>query len=243
MGCHLPPPRSAADVTKEVAVTQRPLQITIMNDYELVVAGVIEMLKPYADRVGVVEVDAHERPALPVDIVLFDTFGSTSSLTAVVKHIERHCLADRVVLYTWEPTPQAVSAARSAGINALISKALPASELVEALEQIHQASGFVVRSDPAGQVDELGSQPNRCHDWPGSTAQLSMREAEMVALICQGKSNSDIAQQTSLSPNSVKAYIRSAYRKMGVTTRAQAVAWGISHGFLPQPCRLHLADP
>jgi two-component system, NarL family, response regulator LiaR len=35
--------------------------------------------------------------------------------------------------------------------------------------------------------------------------------------------------------NSVKTYIRSAYRKMGVNHRAQAVAWGIQHGFTPPP--------
>ena len=36
-----------------------------------------------------------------------------------------------------------------------------------------------------------------------------------------------------LSPNTVKTYVRSAYRKMGVTTRAQAVAWGIENGLKP----------
>jgi DNA-binding CsgD family transcriptional regulator len=34
-----------------------------------------------------------------------------------------------------------------------------------------------------------------------------------------------------LSPNSVKSYIRSAYRRIGATSRSQAVLWGIEHGF------------
>ena len=36
-----------------------------------------------------------------------------------------------------------------------------------------------------------------------------------------------------LSINTIKSYIRSAYRKIGVTNRTQAVLWGVDHGFLP----------
>jgi NarL family two-component system response regulator LiaR len=40
-----------------------------------------------------------------------------------------------------------------------------------------------------------------------------------------------------LSINSVKTFIRSAYRKIGVQSRTQAVLWGTEHGFVPQPRR------
>ena len=36
-----------------------------------------------------------------------------------------------------------------------------------------------------------------------------------------------------MSVNTVKTYIRTAYRKMGVNTRARAVLWGVDHGFRP----------
>jgi DNA-binding NarL/FixJ family response regulator len=44
-------------------------------------------------------------------------------------------------------------------------------------------------------------------------------------------SNAEIAQQMHISLNSLKSYIRSAYRRVDVTTRSQAVLWGIDHGF------------
>ena len=62
---------------------------------------------------------------------------------------------------------------------------------------------------------------------------LSARETQVVALIVQGLSNAEIAATAFLSINSVKTYIRTAYRKMGVTRRAQAVGWGMTHGFAP----------
>ena len=73
--------------------------------------------------------------------------------------------------------------------------------------------------------------------WPGAEHGLTAREAEVIALITQGLSNQEIAEQTYLSINSVKTYIRTAYRKIDVTRRSQAVAWGLKHGFDPDVLR------
>ena len=51
--------------------------------------------------------------------------------------------------------------------------------------------------------------------------------------------NDQIVARTHLSINSVKSYIRSAYRRIGVTDRANAILWGIDHGFRPTPRREH----
>ena len=40
-----------------------------------------------------------------------------------------------------------------------------------------------------------------------------------------------------LSVNTVKSYIRSAYRKMRVDNRTRAVLWGVDHGFRPDTIR------
>ena len=43
---------------------------------------------------------------------------------------------------------------------------------------------------------------------------------------------------TYLSPNTVKSYVRSIYRKIGVDSRTRAVLWGVAHGFLPDRHRI-----
>jgi DNA-binding CsgD family transcriptional regulator len=58
-------------------------------------------------------------------------------------------------------------------------------------------------------------------------SRLSKREREIVTLISQGLSNQEIAEKLFLSINSVKTYIRTAYRRLDVTTRSQAVIWGV----------------
>ena len=74
-------------------------------------------------------------------------------------------------------------------------------------------------------------------EWPGQEAGLSARESEIIALITKGLTNQEIAERAYLSINSVKSYIRSAYRKIGVTRRSQAVAWGMQNGFEPDRVR------
>jgi len=68
--------------------------------------------------------------------------------------------------------------------------------------------------------------------WPAQDLGLTEREAGILALITQGLRNEEIAHRSYLSINTVKSYIRSAYRKMGVESRSQAILWGVDHGFV-----------
>jgi DNA-binding NarL/FixJ family response regulator len=108
------------------------------------------------------------------------------------------------------------------GVAGYLSKTLSAQELADALRAV-QAGDTVV--SPAPEDAPLLQQ-----EWPGRKEGLTAREAEVVALITRGYSNADIAEMASLSINSVKSYIRSSYRKMGVTSRTNAVLWGLDHG-------------
>ena len=209
----------------------QPITVAVVNDYELIAAGVAEILKRYSQRVRVVELDENASVAQPVDIILFDTFGSYAGMAGVAEGIARRWLPGRIVLYVWELSPAAEAYARAVGVDGVVSKGLGAAALVDVLEQVHRGEGFIFHDNPPADPDD--EQPNsdlRNHEWPGRAAGLSMREAEMVSLICQGLSNAQIAEHSYLSPNSVKSYIRSANRKIGVATRAQAIAWGMQNG-------------
>ncbi len=60
---------------------------------------------------------------------------------------------------------------------------------------------------------------------------LTPRESEILTLICAGHTNAAIAAELFLSINSIKTHIRGLYRKIGVTRRSQAVAWGLHLGY------------
>jgi DNA-binding NarL/FixJ family response regulator len=163
-----------------------------------------------------------------VDIALYDNFGQTQQRDLDVAHLLSGSRARQLVIYSWNVQPQMVSYAIDAGASGYLGKDLTAEELVTALEQV--AAGEVVISKDVDPLSGIG-------DWPGKEEGLSEREAEIIALITQGLSNEDIADKAYLSINTVKSYIRTAYRKMGVASRSQAVLWGVDHGFRPDRVR------
>jgi DNA-binding NarL/FixJ family response regulator len=199
-----------------------PIRLAVVDDYDVVVAGVAQMFSDYADRVQVVELDANEPVTTQVDIALFDTFAQGEADSPDLDVVLANPLAGRVAIYTWVFDERVVDAALRKGVRGYLSKTLPASQLVAALERIH--AGEVVVSPATARPVSVGQ------DWPGRTEGLTARESEVVALITQGRSNAEIAACTYLSPNSVKTYVRSAYAKIGVTSRTQAVLWGVKHG-------------
>jgi NarL family two-component system response regulator LiaR len=205
------------------------IRLAIVNDYEVVVHGLASMLRTYSDRVEVVEVDASTHPVSEVDIALFDTFAQSFRDRERIARLVSDPKIGKVVVYTWSADDPAVSQARVPGIAAYVSKRLAAGDLVTALERVH--AGETVRLQDSGRGPLVGG------DWPGREEGLTARESEVLSLITQGFSNNDIVDTTMLSINSIKSYIRSAYRKIGVTSRSRAVLWGIDHGFQPDRSR------
>lgn len=210
---------------------QAPITVALVDDYDIVVKGVANMLDPYRDRIVIAELDTNMPVDDPVDIVLYDSFAQPESDHEEIGVLVANPSANRVVVYTWNFHPDLIDSAREHGAHGYLSKTLPARELVAALEAVH--SGETVISDVAPRAR---SAPGL--DWPGRGEGLSDREAEILALITQGKSNADVARLTYLSPNTVKSYIRNVYRKIGVDSRTQAVLWGVKHGFTPDQNRI-----
>lgn len=200
-----------------------PIRLAVVDDYDVVVVGVAHMFRGYSERVKVVELAANEPVSVEVDIALFDTFAQGEADSSDLDVVLRNPLAKKVAVYTWVLDTAVVEAALRKGACGYLSKTLPASQLVAALERIH--AGEVVVSPAATPRAVVVGQ-----DWPGRSEGLTPRESEIIALITQGKNNAEIAAATYLSPNSIKTYIRSAYAKIDVDSRTQAVLWGVRYG-------------
>ncbi len=209
----------------------RPITVALVDDYDVVVMGVAKIIDRYRDRVIVAEIDTNESIEDEVDIVLYDCFAQPESDHDHIAALVENPHARRVVVYTWNFHPELVESARRQGVHGYLSKALPARELIAALEAVH--AGDVVISDPPGRAGGVNGL-----DWPGRSEGLSEREAEILALITQGLNNAEVAARTFLTPNTVKSYIRTLYRKIDVASRTQAVLWGIEHGFAPDHHRI-----
>ena len=101
------------------------------------------------------------------------------------------------------------------------------------------ASGFVPKSAPKDQLHRALSEvlaggvyfpgqdtpplPRRRDEPDSPSGPLTGRQIAVLALLAKGKSNKQIANELDISENTVKAHMTSILRKMGVTTRAQAI--------------------
>jgi len=189
-----------------------------MEDSELVVQGLRTMLEPHASLVTLVPHRA-DAPAPLCDLTLYEP--AAHRRTTGARGVPQR-FPTRMVAFGWDCTPEAVSTEMSRGAAGFVSKWLPARRLVWDLLQISE--GRVVVDAWTGQTP--ANKPP-AEKWP-----LTQRETEVLSMIASGRANREIAEETNLSINSVKSYIRGAYAKIEVSSRSQAVLWAIQHGLL-----------
>lgn len=122
-------------------------------------------------------------------------------------------------------------------------------------EELRASLAAALRNDPAFQVvsvaattDDLPSsaevvlvarsaddapaveQPTRRDVAIGTM--LTTREREILALLADGLANKQIAARLGISPNTVKTHLELLFEKLGVSSRAEAVASGVKRGLL-----------
>jgi DNA-binding CsgD family transcriptional regulator len=75
-----------------------------------------------------------------------------------------------------------------------------------------------------------GNRPERRHiDAPVLHPDLTRREAEVLALLAEGKTNREIGVELGISAHTVKNHLERVYAKLEVTTRLEAALWAVQH--------------
>jgi DNA-binding NarL/FixJ family response regulator len=200
-----------------VTVVAPPVDIALANDFELVVIGLARLLSPYEDRVQVRDVVVRGDPIREaVDVLLFDVFAHPDLGFTEIAPLVRDPNVAHVAVFTWQLDDATLERGFELGVSGYLAKNLSALELVVAIERI--AAGERLVTGHAGSDHHTTGR-----DWPGRAEGLSERESEVVILIAEGYTNAEIATALHLSINSVKTHVRSAYRKLAVQRRSQAV--------------------
>jgi len=199
-----------------------PIPVGLESANELINFGLREMLSPYADRI-VFRGSSGSEPESVVRLVDPYGDGSQLDLARLLRPLDGTGL---LVFYTWRnvaepPELATIVRALRGRLRGWLSMRLPSAELVSALERIYLGEIVIGGEEPPREVATLHG--------------LTQREQDVIILITAGLSNQQIADQAYVTINSVKSYIRSAYRKIGVTSRSQAVLWGVAHGLALGP--------
>jgi DNA-binding NarL/FixJ family response regulator len=188
----------------------------VYDEPELIVSGVDAMLARSGPPADVVNIGP-DTDVAEVDVLLCDPVGHTVQIEEYLITVAALTTAP-VLVFTWSSSPSSVRRSLAAGARGILSKGASSDDLASAVETLARGETLTpAKSRPGGT--------------PTGVAELSTREAEVLDLICRGMSNLEIADQLFVSVNSVKTYVRQIYQKISVARRAQAVAWGLAHGF------------
>jgi len=113
-----------------------PIRVAVVNDYEIVVAGIAAMLAPHHDRIDVVELDSGLPVLTDVDVILYDTFAAVQGDGGDPEDLVRGSSA-RVVIFSWNLQEELIDKAIARGAAGYLSKGLPAEQVVSSIEAVH----------------------------------------------------------------------------------------------------------
>ncbi len=217
------------------ASRSRPIRLLLVDDQQIVLDGLAAMLRPYRDRVVVAAATTDGDEALDLagrgdfDVVLVDVrIRSISGLELCAEMVRRNKELKVVILTVYDDEQYLFEALR-VGAAGYLTKQLVAEDLLGHLDRVLHGE-IVVDPSLAGRVALSAARLHRGEFWPGARFGLTQRESEVLELMVRGHSNRSIAKRLILGDETIKTHARSLYRKLGVSDRAQAVAFALREG-------------
>lgn len=211
----------------------RTTSVLVLSSHDVITAGLSVLLGAHP-RVELRAGDLADVVMHGADVVLYDVIGlhegDGTDLDRLVKESDVAVLA-----VTRDLRPDLADRALEKGVDGCVSSDAPTEELVAAVEAA--AWGDLHGDGSPDSVDFTVNPATAGHD-----VGLSPRESEMLRMITAGYSNQEIAGELYLSINSVKTYIRNAYRRIGVPNRTQAAIWALQNGFATDESSPHHAS-
>jgi DNA-binding NarL/FixJ family response regulator len=193
----------------------------------------IELVGTAADGEEAIALAAQHAP----DIVLMDLrMPRVDGIEAIRRLAERGERPRTIALTTYADDASVLGALR-AGARGYLTKDAGAEQIRAAVEAVHRGEAAL---DPAVQHHVVAalSGPGAAGagagaadgDDPELPDGLTPREAEVLALIAGGLTNTEIADRLVVSAATVKSHVNHIFSKAGVRDRAQAVVYAYEHG-------------
>jgi DNA-binding NarL/FixJ family response regulator len=209
---------------------QDKLTVLIADDHTLVRHGVRTLLALQPDmrvigdvatgEAAVALAAQHQPHVALVDLVMPGQLNGVMT----TREIKRVSPRTQVVILTSFATDEHIFPALRAGALSYVLKDMDPDTLTDTVRRAARGDGVLSAriaqrvSDTSADVDSVPQNP---------FATLSPRELDVLCLIAQGRTNTEIATALVLSENTVKGYVSMVLSKLQVTDRTQAaiVAW------------------
>jgi NarL family two-component system response regulator YdfI len=203
-----------------------PIRVLVVADTEIAAARLEALLRADPDRRVLVGspaalgrlIEEHE----PAAVVLATT---ADRVLPILRALADTMAVPPVVALVDEPRAAWTSAARRAGVRAVLDRSAEADELSAALAA---ALAGLVTLHP-----DVFRTPERPRALAADTERaLTVRELEILAMLAEGLSNRTIARRLHISTYTVKFHVASILGKLGAASRTEAVTQGVRRGLI-----------
>jgi len=204
---------------------QEPIRVLCVDDHPLMREGIAAMIRSQPDlrlageaASGGEAIRRHRE--LRPDVTLMDLrLPDMSGIDAVIAIRGEHPDARVVVLTTFEGDMEIQRALR-AGARGYLLKSMPPAELVAAIREVHAGRKRIPPAVATRLAEHLGEED------------LTARELEVLDRIAAGGRNRDVAEELSISEETVKVHVKHIMEKLGARDRTEAVAIAVQRGFI-----------
>jgi len=221
------------------------IRVLLVDDQELVRAGLrgilrsdfgFEIVGECADGKGVLTAVAETRP----DIVLMDVRMPVQDGVAATVALRAAGETAAVLALTTFDDDEALAGMLRAGAAGFVLKGVPAEDLQRAVRLVAEGGVWL---DPAVTSRVLGvyrAATPKSPDRPAAADVLTSRERQVLALIGQGLTNTEIADELHVGEGTVKTHVNHLFTKLNLRDRAAAIVFVYDHHLDPdrprRPC-------
>lgn len=201
------------------------IKVMVVDDHPLVRVGIATVVNQQPDMTIAAEAESGPR-ALELfrqhrpDVVLMDLRLHGDSGIRITKTIRAEFPDARILVISNYDGDEDIHQALAAGAMGYLFKSVVEDELVDAIRETNAGRSYL----PQGVAARLSE--NR------SDAQLTRREDEILDLLGKGLGNRELGQVLGVSEDTIKTHLKSLFRKLEVSDRAEAVREGLRRGFI-----------
>jgi DNA-binding NarL/FixJ family response regulator len=204
------------------------IRVLLVDDHELLRAGLRSRLEPEPGITVVGEADTAERAVLLArrlqpDLIVLDLLLPRKSGDEVIPELTEVAPQSRVLVVSSQAAPSSVRRALSAGAAGYLPKRSSDRDLVAAIQLVANGGGYV---DP-----QLGAQLVN-PDSPGALEPLSERERDVLYLLALGYTNQEIGEKLFISVRTVDTHRAHIMRKVQLQTRSELVMFALANGVI-----------
>lgn len=167
---------------------------------------------------------------LQPDVAILDVEMPKINGLDAARKIKKTCPNTAVLMLSAYKYSDYIIAAIQAGVDGYLLKDTPRSELIEAIRMIHAGQG-VFNLEATGKILRRITAATNSIGLLGHDG-LRSRELEVLKLVAQGMTNKQIANELSITENTVGTHLGNIFRKLGVASRTEAALYALKEGLI-----------